>query len=77
MPRARRSSGGQTTLLTALKDESFFTAKRTISDIRAELAKKGHTFKSNEISPSLVALTRDQVLKREKNGEGQWIYFAE
>ena len=76
--RARRSSGGATALLTTLKDEGFFgNGKRTIGEIREELGRKGHTFQSNEVSPSLVSLTKGGVLKREKNAEKQWIYFAQ
>jgi len=75
--RARRSSSGATTLLTTLKDEGFFGAgKRTISEIREALGRKGHTFKSNEISPSLVSMTKSGALQREKNAEKQWIYFS-
>jgi hypothetical protein len=76
--RPRRSSGGATTLLTTLKDEGFFSGnKRTIGEIREELGRKGHTFKSNEVSPGLVWLTKNGILKREKNADKQWIYFAE
>jgi hypothetical protein len=72
----RRATAGRTALLTGLKDDGFFAAKRSIADIRAALAAKGHTLKSSDISPTLVALTKKQVLKREKNSEDQWAYFA-
>lgn len=77
--RVRRSSGGnQAPLITDLKGEGFFSTKRGIGDIRSALARKGHTFKSNEISPTLTRLTKDQVLKREQDTEtGQWMYYAE
>lgn len=75
--RRVRASGGATPLLTTLKTEGFFGSKRTISDIRAALGKKGHTYKSNEISPTLTALTRDEVLKREKDEKNHWVYFTE
>jgi hypothetical protein len=74
--RRRRSGAGQSGLVTALKDDGFFSSKRTISDIRGALGKKGHSFKSNEISPTLVALTQQEILQREKNDKDQWVYFA-
>lgn len=74
--RRRRSGAGQSGLVTALKDDGFFGSKRTISDIRGALGKKGHSFKSNEISPTLVALTQQEILQREKNDKDQWVYFA-
>ena len=77
-PRTRRSSSSATALLTTLKDQGFFgNGKHTIGDIREELGRKGHSFQSNEVSPSLVSLTKGGVLKREKNAEKQWTYFAE
>jgi hypothetical protein len=77
--RTRRSSGGnQTALITTLKTENFFSTRRTIGDIRGELGRKGHTFKSNEISPALVSLTKGCVLKRDQDPQtGKWVYYAE
>jgi hypothetical protein len=77
MRAPRRSSGSQSELLTQLKGEGFFGEKRTNGDIRARLATKGHTFQSNEINPSLVRLTQQGVLQREKDAaKDQWVYFA-
>ena len=74
---SRRAGPGAATLITQLKDEQFFNAKRTISDIRQELAKKGHTLQSSDISGPLLNLTQQQVLKRDKDpGLKQWVYFA-
>jgi hypothetical protein len=77
--RARRTPGGnQTGLISDLKNEGFFGAKRSIGDIRGELARKGHTFQSNEISPTLTKLTKERVLKRDKDEQSsQWVYHAE
>jgi hypothetical protein len=75
---ARRSgSGQQSDLIKQLKGEGFFGTRRTNGDIRAEMAKKGHSFKSNQINPTLVYLTQNDVLKREKDAaSNQWVYFA-
>jgi len=75
--RSRRSSGGaQTELLTRLKSEGFFSERRTIGNIREALSRKGHTFKSNELSPILIALTKQEILQRERGADDQWIYFS-
>lgn len=55
--RRRRSGAGQSALLMSLKQEGFFAEKRTIADIREALAKKGHTFKSSDISPTLEPIS--------------------
>jgi hypothetical protein len=75
--RQRRSSSGPSALITTLKTDGFFAAKRDIGAIRAALAQKGHSLQSNEVSPSLVSLTKQGVLKREQNEQAQWVYFAE
>lgn len=42
-----------------------------------ELARKGHGFKTNEISLPLVRLTQQGVLKRDKDPRlNQWVYSA-
>ncbi len=74
--RPRRSGGAQTELLTRLKSEGFFSERRTIGDIREALSRKGHTFKSNELSPILIALTKQEILRRERGGDDQWLYFS-
>jgi len=74
--RPPRSGATQTELLARLKSDGFFAERRTIGDIRAALSRKGHSFKSNELSPILVALTKKEVLQCEQNAEGQWIYYA-
>jgi hypothetical protein len=76
--RSRRTGGsGPTALLTVLKDGGFFASRRTIGDMKAALAAKGHTLKSTDLSPILVALTQQGVLKREKNSAKQWTYFVD
>jgi len=74
----RRSGGtGAQPVLTQLKDDGFFSAKRTIGDIRSALAAKGHTFKPGELGTPLKRLTQQGVLQREKDlGQNQWVYFA-
>lgn len=75
----RRSSSGSAAreLISALRDEGFFSVPRTIAEIRTELEKGGHTFKSNELSPPLGRLTRKRTLKRNRNDAGLWAYYAD
>jgi hypothetical protein len=76
--RTRRNGTGTTTLVLSLKAERLFATKQKIAAIKEALAKKGHTFQSNEISPILVSLTKKGDLKREKDPtDGQWSYYAE
>jgi hypothetical protein len=72
----RRTGAATTALLTTLKSENYFTERRTLGDVKGALGQKGHTLKSQDISPVLVRLTQDGVLKREKNPAKQWVYFA-
>ena len=73
--RQRRSNGGGAlTLLRGLKSEGYFTEKRTIGDVVAELARQGHTFQSNNISTPLKNLTKQKVLVRMQSAEGGWVY---
>jgi hypothetical protein len=71
-----RSSGlGATSALSDLVAGTFLDNPKTISDIvsycEVKLARK---FKSNEFSGQLGRLTRDKILDRNKNGDGQYEY---
>jgi len=62
-------------MITQLLGDGFFKTPRTISAIVAHCsASKGHHYKANECSPSLLRLLRDGKLKREKNKDGQYEY---
>lgn len=74
---ARRAGGAIVPLITDLKSDGLFASKQTNASIREALARKGHTLKSNEVNPVLVSLTRQGILKREKNSDDQWVYFCD
>ena len=75
--KATRRGARSWTLVRKLVDDGFFKEPRTIGAIREHLkAKKGHSVKSNEVSPVLLRLLRDEVLEREKNAEKQYEYRA-
>jgi hypothetical protein len=73
--KATRRGEGQKQLITAFIATGFFGEPRTVGEIKEQLSKRGHSFKSNELSPSLGRLTREGILQRDKNDK-QWVYFA-
>jgi hypothetical protein len=69
------ASPGAFAMITQLLGDGFFKTPRTISAIVAYCStSKGHHYKANECSPSLLRLLRDEKLKREKNKDGQYEY---
>lgn len=69
------ASPGAFAMITQLLGEGFFKTPRPISAIVAHCStSKGHHYKANECSPSLLRLLRDEKLKRAKNKEGQYEY---
>jgi hypothetical protein len=75
--RRRRTGAATTALITTLKAEGFFGSRKTLGAVRGALSEKGHSLKSGDVSPILVRLTQDGVLKREKNAAKQWVYYAQ
>ena len=75
--KASRTSGspGPYAMITQLLGDGFFKTPRTIGNIVAHCkTSKGHHYKANECSPSLLRLLRDQKLTRKKNKDGQYEY---
>lgn len=75
--KATRTSGspGAYTMISQLLSDGFFRSPRTISAIVAHCrTSKGHHYKANECSPSLLRLLRDSKLTRKKNKDGQYEY---
>ena len=69
------ASPGAFAMITQLLGDGFFKTPKTISAIVAHCSTaKGHHYKANECSPSLLRLLRDGKLKREKNKDGQYEY---
>jgi len=75
--KAARPSGspGAFAMITQLLADGFFKSPRTIGDIVSHCGTtKGHHYKANECSPSLLRLLRDKKLTRKKNNDGQYEY---
>ncbi|WP_298333856.1 hypothetical protein [uncultured Erythrobacter sp.] len=71
-----RSSGkGAVATVSELVDNGFFEKPKTINDIVSHCEEKlARRFKSNEFSGKLGRLTREGILDRTKNGDGQYEY---
>lgn len=73
--KARGSGHGAVAALSDLVENGFFDKAKTINDIVSHCEEKlARRFKSNEFSGKLGRLTRDGVLDRTKNGDGQYEY---
>lgn len=71
----QRGATGAHAVISGLFDEGFFKNPQTIRLITNHLStNKGRHFKSNQISPSLLRLLREEKLTRSKNDENQYEY---
>lgn len=72
--RSRRAgSGGPQVLIRELKDSDFFSQRRNLTDVKAELEKGGHIYAVTHLSTPLLRLVRARELRRLKEGD-QWTY---
>ncbi len=73
---ARTSTGrGAFAIVSSLVAEGFFKTPRTIRHVIDHSGiHKGHHFKPNEISPTLLRLLRNETLTRKKNKDNQYEY---
>jgi hypothetical protein len=62
-PRPRKSSGPKG-YIRELKDEGFFKKPKTIAQVKAELANRGHHIALNNLSGPLQSLCKERVLRR-------------
>jgi hypothetical protein len=56
-----------------LKEGGFFKEKRSIADIQEKLEENGHIYAQTSLSPTLVRLVREKVLRRVKE-DSAWMY---
>ena len=66
---------GPQQLIAELAQEGYFKAKRSITDIQKKLEEKGHIYTQSSLSPPLLRLTRNRVLRRIKEKKG-WVYVV-
>ncbi len=79
VPKGRKSSGsakGAVAILNELLEGDFFKSNKTINDIVGycdqSLARR---FKASAFSGALARMTRNGVLERQKNADGQYEYL--
>jgi|SRR5256885_1763141 len=72
-PKKSSALQGATTYLRELMDESFFSERRSLSDVQKKLADLGHIFPQNALSTPLRRLVVARQLRRLKDG-GNWVY---
>jgi hypothetical protein len=71
----RSGSPSASAAITKLLDSGFFKTPKTIGMIVTHCAAaRGHHYKANECSPTLLRLVRDEKLTRQKNTDGQYEY---
>ncbi len=73
--RGRRQKGtSYVAWVKKLIDEGFFKRERTGQDVVVELERRGHKFTLGRINDALVRSTKTDVLSRDKNASGDWVY---
>ncbi len=76
---ARKSQGGPKAYIETLIKDAFFKKQRTIAEVKAELANRGHHVALTSLSGPLQKLTQQRRLRRQKaavNGKGTKITYA-
>lgn len=57
-----------------LYEAGFLKKGHTGEEVKAELERLGHKFEKKRINEALVKLTKDELLSRQKNTSGDWVY---
>jgi hypothetical protein len=77
--QSRRPQGGPKTRIETLVDDGFFKKPKTIAEVKAELANRGHHIALTSLSGPLQKLTQDRRLRRQKmasKGKGSKAAYA-
>ena len=67
--RSKKTSGPKG-YIRELKDDGFFKKPKTIAEVKAELANRGHHIALTSLSGPLQSLCKDRVLRRHKGKSG-------
>jgi hypothetical protein len=62
-------AGGPRTYIREMKDDEFFKKPKTISEVKAELANRGHHIPLTSLSGPLQKLCQAKELRRQKAGD--------
>jgi hypothetical protein len=75
-PKSRKASPREH--LNQLVENRFFDSGRSLPEIAEELRKRGHIYGQSALSPHVLAMTRDSILRRDKDqrddGREMWFY---
>jgi len=75
-PKSRRASAREH--LDQLVEDGFFDTRRSLPEIAKELQKRGHIYNQSALSPRVLDMTRDKILRRDKeqgeDGRKMWFY---
>lgn len=67
---SQKRSGGPKTYVRELIDEGFFKKPKTIAEVKAELANRGHHIALTSLSGPLQKLCQERLLRRHKATSG-------
>lgn len=70
-PKRQTSTGqrGPRAYICEMKEDGFFKKPKTISEVKAELANRGHHIPLTSLSGPLQKLCQDKELRRQKTGD--------
>lgn len=57
-----------------LCEGGFLKKGHTGEEVKAELERRGHKFALKRVNEALVKQTKDELLTRQKNASGEWVY---
>lgn len=72
--KTKRKGGGPQARIEDLIDESFFKKPKSISEVKTELATRGHHIPLTQLSAPLQRLCQKKRLRRNKNPEQIYTY---
>jgi hypothetical protein len=72
---AKKQKQGPKGLVAELVDEGFFAKPRTFKELGDRLKEGGHYYPRTSLSPVMLALTKDRIIRRIKSGK-HWTYVA-
>jgi membrane protein involved in colicin uptake len=67
--QAHSRQRGPRTYICEMKEDGFFAKPKTISEVKAELANRGHHIPLTSLSGPLQKLCQDKELRRQKAGD--------
>mgnify|MGYP003975460323 CR=1 FL=1 len=70
----KNKTKSKTDIITELLNDSFFNESRTIKQIHDAFRQKAHSCNITSLPAILLPLVRKNIISRNKNNEGLWVY---